>query len=228
MNIDVQSAVDARPNGRRYGVAEPATAGQAGTAALLADADLSGASPELREAVAVAAAARMFAALGVDLAGEHRAATPQRFARAITEMLTPPRFDPTTFENVDGYDDLVVVDAVAFSSLCEHHVLPFMGTATIAYLPGTHIVGLSKLAWVVQHAARQLQVQERMTGQIADWIDEHLHPRGVGVRLRAEHLCMSLRGARARGAITTTTARRGALVDDPERRDEWLRLLAAG
>lgn len=228
MNIDVQSAVDARPNGHSYSVAEPAPAEHGGTAALPVDPDLSAASPEQRQAIAIAAAARMFAALGVDLTGEHRASTPQRFTRAITEMLTPPRFDPTTFENVDGYDDLVVVDAVAFASLCEHHVLPFMGTATIAYLPGTHIVGLSKLAWIVQHTARQLQVQERMTGQIADWIDEQLQPRGVGVRLRAEHLCMSLRGARARGAITTTTARRGALVNDPERRDEWLRLLAAG
>lgn len=142
-------------------------------------------------------------------------------------MLTPPRFNPTTFDNADGYDELVVVEAVPFFSLCEHHVLPFVGTATIAYLPRSRIVGLSKLAWVVQLFARRLQVQERMTGQIADWLVEHLDPAGAGVRLRAEHLCMSLRGARAAGAATTTSARRGVFADDPARRDEWLRLLTA-
>jgi GTP cyclohydrolase I len=227
MRTDVQTAADATPDGTGRSLTESANGARAGAAVVLPDPGVSTAPLEIGDTVAAAAAAEMFSALGVDLNSEHRLATPQRFIRALREMLTPPRFDPTSFENADGYDEFVVVEAVPFFSLCEHHVLPFVGTATIAYLPGTRIVGLSKMAWVVQLFARQLQVQERMTGQIADWIGEHLQPRGVGVRLCAEHLCMSLRGARATGAVTTTTARRGALLDDPERRDEWLRLLAA-
>jgi GTP cyclohydrolase I len=175
---------------------------------------------------AAVAAAELLTALGISLDDEHRRDTPARLARALREMLTPPAFDPTSFDNADGYGELVVVDAVPFFSLCEHHVLPFVGTATIAYLPGERLVGLSKLAWVVQLYARRLQVQERMTDEIATWLNTHLQPRGVGVRLRAEHLCMSLRGARAMGAVTTTSARRGVIADDPARRDEWLQLLA--
>jgi GTP cyclohydrolase IA len=175
---------------------------------------------------AAAAAEALLVALGVSLEGEHRRDTPMRLARALREMLTPPRFDPTLFDNAEGYDELVAVQAVPFFSLCEHHVLPFVGTATIAYVPGQRIVGLSKLAWVVQLFARRLQVQERMTAQIADWLVEQLQPRGVGVRLRAEHLCMSLRGARAIGAITSTSACRGVIAEEPGRRDEWLRLLS--
>jgi GTP cyclohydrolase I len=227
MNAEVETAADAPPNVEGRSILKSSDGVRAGTALALPASDLSTAEIQLQDASAVAAATQMFAALGVDLDREHRLATPQRYIRAMREMLTPPRFDPTSFENADGYDEFVVVEAVPFFSLCEHHVLPFVGTATIAYLPNARIVGLSKMAWVVQLFARQLQVQERMTGQIADWIGEHLQPRGVGVRLRAEHLCMSLRGARAAGAVTTTTARRGALVDDPERRDEWLRFLAA-
>jgi GTP cyclohydrolase I len=175
---------------------------------------------------AAGAAKALLEALGVPLDGEHRRETPARLARALREMLTPPSFEATTFDNAEGYDELVVVEAVPFFSLCEHHVLPFVGTAAIAYLPSTRIVGLSKLAWVVQLHARRLQVQERMTGEIADWLVEQLDPLGVGVRLRAEHLCMSLRGARAAGSVTTTTARRGVLADDPFRQTEWLRLLS--
>lgn len=228
MKANIETAVEAPPNLASRERTEPPDSARAGTAALaMPGADLATTPLEVEDTLAAKAAAQMFAALGVDLDREHRLATPQRFIRALREMLTPPRFDPTTFENADGYDEFVVVEAVPFFSLCEHHVLPFVGTATIAYLPDARIVGLSKMAWVVQLFARQLQVQERMTGQIADWIGEHLQPRGVGVQLRAEHLCMSLRGARATGAVTTTTARRGALLDDPERRDEWLRFLAA-
>ena len=184
-----------------------------------------GSGPE--DEAAACAAAALLTALGVTLDGEHRRGTPARLARALREMLTPPQFDPTTFGNADGYDELVVVEAVPFFSLCEHHVLPFAGTATVAYVPGARIIGLSKLAWSVQLFARRLQVQERMTTQIADWLVENLEPRGVGVRLRAEHMCMSLRGARAAGAVTTTSARRGVIADEPARRDEWLRVLSA-
>ena len=183
------------------------------------------ASTATDEEKAVAAAAALLAALGVALDSEHRRDTPARLARALREMLTPPSFDPTSFDNAQGYDELVVVDRIPFFSLCEHHVLPFIGHATIAYVPDQRIIGLSKLAWVVQLYARRLQTQEAMTQQIADWLNEQVQPRGVGVRLRAEHLCMGLRGARATGAVTSTSASRGVLIDDPARREEWQRHL---
>ncbi|MEV4709599.1 GTP cyclohydrolase I [Actinoplanes sp. NPDC049316] len=175
---------------------------------------------------ATVAAADLLSALGLNMESEHRQDTPARMARALGEMLKPPSFEPTSFDNASGYDELVVVDRIPFFSLCEHHVLPFIGDATIAYVPSTRIVGLSKLAWVVQLYARQLQTQEAMTQQIADWLIEQLQPKGVGVRLRAEHLCMSLRGARAIGAVTSTSTSRGVLADDPARREEWQRRLA--
>jgi GTP cyclohydrolase I len=181
--------------------------------------------PADSDAAGTAAARLLLTSLGVSLEGEHRRDTPARLVRALREMLTPPQFSPTSFENAEGYRELVVVEAVPFFSLCEHHLLPFIGTATVAYLPGERLVGLSKLAWVVETFARSLQVQERMTTQIADWLVENLQPRGVGVRLRAEHLCMSLRGARAAGAVTTTSARRGLIADDPTRQQEWANLL---
>lgn len=176
---------------------------------------------------ATAAAAQLLFALGLDIDSEHRRDTPARMARALGEMLKPPSFEPTSFDNAGGYDELVVVDRIPFFSLCEHHVLPFIGDATIAYAPKNRIVGLSKLAWVVQLYARQLQTQEAMTQQIADWLVEKLEPKGVGVRLRAEHLCMSLRGARAIGAVTSTSTSRGVLSDDPARREEWQRRLSS-
>jgi GTP cyclohydrolase I len=176
---------------------------------------------------ATAAAAQLLDALGLDTDSEHRRDTAARMARALGEMLKPPSFEPTTFDNAGGYDELVVVDRIPFFSLCEHHVLPFIGEATIAYAPKDRIVGLSKLAWVVQLYARRLQTQEAMTQQIADWLVEQLDPKGVGVRLRAEHLCMSLRGARAIGAVTDTTTNRGVLADDPVRREEWQRRLSS-
>ena len=181
--------------------------------------------PVDRDAAGTAAARLLLISLGVSLEGEHRRDTPARLMRALREMLTPPEFNATSFENADGYEELVVVEAVPFFSLCEHHVLPFIGTATVAYIPGERLAGLSKLAWVVEMFARNLQVQERMTTQIADWLVENLQPRGVGVRLRAEHSCMSLRGARAAGAVTTTSARRGVIADDPVRQQEWASLL---
>lgn len=203
------------------------------TPALVVDARSAVAPPQqsadfalLDEEKAVAAAAALLSALGVALDSDHRRGTPARMARALCEMLTPPSFEPTSFDNVQDYDELVVVERIPFFSLCEHHVLPFIGDATIAYLPGQRIVGLSKLAWVVQLHARRLQTQEAMTQQIADWLVDQVKPQGVGVRLRAEHLCMGLRGVRAAGAVTSTSACRGVLVDDPERRREWQHRLA--
>jgi GTP cyclohydrolase I len=139
-------------------------------------------------------------------------------------MLTPPEFDSTTFSNSAGYDELVLVSDIPVHSLCEHHLLPFTGVAHVGYLPGERIVGLSKLARVVDLFARDLQVQERLTQQIADWLEEHLAPRGVGVVLEAEHLCMSLRGVQKPGARTVTSALHGLVREDSRTRQEFLDL----
>src|SRR3954470_1764941 len=137
------------------------------------------------------AAADLLTALGADLSDESLRETPRRMAAAYAEMLTPEPFHATTFPNDGAYDELVIVRDIAFSSLCEHHLLPFTGVAHVAYLPGARIVGLSKLARVVELYAHRLQVQERMTTQIADWLEVELEPQGVGVVVEAEHLCMT-------------------------------------
>jgi GTP cyclohydrolase I len=177
---------------------------------------------------AARAVADLLAALGYPVEGEHRARTPQRVASALAEMLTPSVFLPTTFPNDEGYDELVVARQVPFRSLCEHHLLPFFGVAHIGYLPGARIIGLSKLARVVEHFAAGLQVQERLTQQVADWLQEHLDARGAGVVLEAEHLCMSLRGVRAAGSRTVTSALRGQLRSDARTRSEFLALARQG
>ena len=169
------------------------------------------------------AAAELLAALGAD-DSDHLRETPARVARAYAELLTPAPFNPTTFPNDEGYDELVLVREIPFQSLCAHHLLPFHGTAQVAYLPEARIVGLSKLGRVVDLFARELQVQERLTTQIADWLEDRLEPRGVGVIIEAEHLCMSLRGVQKPGALTVTSALRGALKDDPRTRQEFLAL----
>ena len=161
-------------------------------------------------------------ALGVDLTDESLRDTPRRVASAFSELLTPLPFEPTTFPNDEGYDELVVARSIPFHSLCEHHLLPFHGVAHVAYLPGERIVGLSKLGRVVESFARRLQVQERMTVQIADWVEEFLQPRGVGVVLEAEHLCMSLRGVQKPGTMTVTSALHGLVRDDARTRQEFL------
>ena len=181
-------------------------------------------APRVDRPQAERAVAELLAALGYPVEGEHRAGTPQRVASALAEMLTPSAFLPTTFLNDEGYDELVVARDVPFRSLCEHHLLPFYGCAHVGYLPGARIVGLSKLARVVEHFAAALQVQERLTQQVADWLHAQLGARGVGVVLEAEHLCMSLRGVRARGSRTVTSALRGELRTDARTRDEFLAL----
>jgi GTP cyclohydrolase I len=140
------------------------------------------------------------------------------------ELLTPCPFTATTFPNDGGYDQLVVARDIPFHSLCEHHLLPFVGVAHVAYLPGERIVGLSKLARVVESFARSLQIQERLTTQVADWLQRELAPQGVGVVLEAEHLCMSLRGVQKAGATTVTSALHGTVRDDPRTRQEFLAL----
>jgi GTP cyclohydrolase I len=164
-------------------------------------------------------------ALGQDPDSEHLQRTPRRVALALRELLTPHDVDPTTFPNDEEYDELVLVRDIPFHSLCEHHLLPFVGKAHVAYLPKDRILGLSKLARVVEHFSRSLQVQERMTQQIAGWLEDQLAPRGVGVVLEAEHMCMRLRGVRAPGTVTVTSALRGVLRNDARTRGEFLNLV---
>jgi GTP cyclohydrolase I len=166
----------------------------------------------------------LLTALGQDPTRPGLADTPRRVARAYEELLTSEPFTLTTFPNDEGYDEMVVARSIPFHSLCEHHLLPFSGVAHVAYVPGDRIVGLSKLARVVEHHARGLQVQERMTCQVADTLEEHLAPKGIGVVLDAAHTCMSLRGVSKQGTSTITSALRGLLRDDPRSRGEFLSL----
>jgi GTP cyclohydrolase IA len=174
------------------------------------------------------AVADLLRALGRDPGEPHLAETPRRVADSFAEMLTPREFELTTFANDEGYNELVMARDIPVQSLCEHHLLPFAGVAHIGYLPGDRILGLSKLARVLDLFARDLQVQERLTQQVADWLQDNLAPRGVGVVIEAEHLCMSLRGVRARGARTTTSALHGLLREDPRSRMEFLALTRPG
>jgi GTP cyclohydrolase I len=177
---------------------------------------------------AEAAAAGLLTALGADIRGESLRGTPRRMAEAYAELLTPEPFDLTTFPNDGGYDELVVARSIPFHSLCEHHMLPFIGVAHVGYLPGERIIGLSKLARVVEKFARALQVQERLTKQVGDWLHDQLQPKGVGVVLEAEHLCMSLRGVQKPGARTVTSALHGLIRDDARTRQEFLALAHEG
>ncbi len=145
-------------------------------------------------------------------------------ADAYAELLTPEPFRATTFPNEDGYDELVMVRAIPFHSLCMHHLLPFQGVAHVGYLPGERITGFVMLARGVVLVVRDLQVQEALTKQIAGWLEAELEPKGVGVVLEAEHLCMSLRGVQKTGARTVTSALQGLIRDDPRTRQEFLRI----
>ena len=182
------------------------------------------AEPGIDVEAAAEAVTDLMRALGMDTSDPSLVRTPHRVARAYAELLSPREFGLTTFPNDEGYDELVVARDIPFTSLCEHHLLPFVGTASVGYLPGARILGLSKLARVVELFARRPQVQERMTKQVASWLDQHLRPRGVGVVIRAEHTCMTLRGVQARGATTVTSALLGTLRDDPRTRAEFLGL----
>ncbi len=173
------------------------------------------------------AAADFLRALGLDLDADGLADTPRRMAAAYAELLTPREFNLTTFANEEGYDELVLARDIPIRSMCEHHLLPFIGVAHVGYLPASRILGLSKLARVVELFAHGPQVQERLTKQIADWLDRQLSPRGVGVVIEAEHLCMTLRGVQATGSRTLTSALTGALRQDPRSRVEFLTLTGA-
>src|SRR5215208_6522290 len=170
------------------------------------------------------AAGDLLRALGTDVDSAILEETPRRVADAYAELLTREPFRPTTFPNDDGYDELIVARSIPFHSLCRQHLLPFHGLAHVGYLPGERLIGLSKLGRVVEFFSRDLQIQERLTTQIAGWLQDELQPKGVGVVLEAEHLCMSLRGVQKLGAKTMTSALRGLVRDDARTRQEFLAL----
>ncbi|MFC7937820.1 GTP cyclohydrolase I FolE [Streptomyces sp. NPDC057387] len=182
--------------------------------------DVSG--PDLE--AAERAAREFLAALGIMVDSEGTRDTPARMARGYAELLTARPFRMTTFPNDEGYDELVLARDIPVRSVCQHHMLPFVGKAHVGYLPGARILGLSKLARVVEHFACRPQVQERLTKQTADWLAEQLRPRGVGVVVEAEHTCMTLRGVQATGSKTVTSTMLGTLRDDPASRHEFLAL----
>ncbi|GAA3530625.1 GTP cyclohydrolase I FolE [Amycolatopsis ultiminotia] len=170
------------------------------------------------------AAGEFLRALGISLDSESLQGTPGRMARAYAELFTPRAFDLTTFPNDEGYDELVLARSIPVRSVCEHHLLPFTGVAHVGYLPGDRILGLSKLARVVEHFACRPQVQERLTKQVAGWLSEQLSPKGVGVVIEAEHTCMTLRGVQATGSSTVTSALLGTLRRDARSRQEFFAL----
>jgi GTP cyclohydrolase I len=151
-------------------------------------------------------------------------ATPARMASAYAELFTPRPFLATHFPNDEGYDQMVLAKQIPFRSVCEHHILPFIGVGYVGYLPGERILGLSKLARLVEHFAAAPQMQERLTQQIAVWLNENLKPRGVGVVLEAEHTCMTLRGVQAHDGRVMTSALLGQLRDEPAARAEFFAL----
>lgn len=170
------------------------------------------------------AAADLLTALGVETDADGLDETPRRMARAYAELLEAQPFRFTTFPNREGYDELVLARKIPFRTVCEHHLLPFAGVAHVGYLPDAEILGLSKLARVVEHFAARPQTQERLTKQVADCLDAYLQPHGVGVVIRAEHTCMTLRGVRAVGADTMTSTLLGTLRTDARSRAEFFAL----
>lgn len=154
----------------------------------------------------------LLTALGEDPNREGLRDTPRRVIASLKALTTKTHFNFTTFES-EGMNEMVVQTDIPFFSLCEHHMLPFFGTAAVCYIPNGRIVGLSKLARAVQHCATGLQNQERITTGVAAMLEEHLHPQGVGVVLKARHLCMEMRGVKTHDVYTTTSCMRGALND---------------
>ena len=155
--------------------------------------------------------------------------TPERVARALVFLTRGYEEDPRRVINgalfTEEYSEMIVLKDIDFYSLCEHHILPFFGKAHVAYLPDRHIVGLSKLARLVEVFARRLQVQERMTSQIANTISEQLTPLGVGVVLEAEHLCMRMRGVEKQNSTVVTSAMLGVFRERRETREEFINLI---
>ena len=186
--------------------------------------------PPVSQADAEAAVRTLIEWAGDDPAREGLLDTPARVVRSYRELFAgyevePRQYLERTFEEVGGYNQLVVLKDIRFVSFCEHHMLPVVGVAHVGYLPTDRVVGISKLARVVRGFARRLQIQEKMTSEIANAIDEVLKPQGVGVVIEAEHSCMTLRGVDVPGASLTTSALLGVVRDDHRTREEFLRLV---
>lgn len=162
--------------------------------------------------------------LGDDPGREGLQETPKRYLKFLREFLEPQKFNFTTFENDSG-DDMIVQTGIPFHSLCEHHLAPFFGFASVAYIPKKRIVGLSKLARCVDHFARRFQNQERITFQIAEELTRHLDPGGVAVTLTARHFCMEMRGIKKPGTTTTTSRMTGAFFENVSTRAEFYSLI---
>ena len=185
-----------------------------------------------REA-AEAAVRTLIAWAGDDPDREGLIDTPVRVARSYSELFSgydedPRQFLERTFEEVGGYDDMIVLTNIRLVSVCEHHMLPVVGHVHVGYLPRNRVVGISKLARVVQGFGRRLQIQEKLTAEIARAIQEVLNPHGVGVVIKAEHSCMTLRGVNTPGSSLTTSKLLGVIRDDPRSRDEFLRIAQGG
>jgi GTP cyclohydrolase I len=187
---------------------------------------------ELDEEALMQAVEQMLSAFGEDPSREGLRRTPGRVARMYSELLAGYRVDPITMVN-DAlfdvkYDEMVIVRDIEFYSLCEHHMLPFIGKAHVAYLPRERVVGLSKIPRIVDMFAKRLQVQERMTRQIADFIEELLHPLGVAVVVEGLHLCATMRGVKKHGARMTTSTMLGAFRKSQATREEFLSNISRG
>ena len=185
------------------------------------------------EAEAEAAIRTLIRWAGDDPAREGLVDTPARVARSYREMFAGYEVDPRaylerTFEEVGGYDQLIVLKDIRFVSFCEHHMLPVIGRAQVGYLPTDRVVGISKLARVVRGFARRLQIQEKLTAEVAHAIQDVLKPQGVGVLIEAEHSCMTIRGVNSPGSSLTTSSLLGVVRDDPRTREEFLRLARGG
>ena len=164
---------------------------------------------------------RVLQYFGEDVEREGLKETPKRYIKFLKEFLNPPEWNCTTFEG-EGYDEMIIQTGIPFHSLCEHHIAPFFGYGTIAYIPNKRIVGLSKLARTLETFARQLQNQERITTQVAEFLMEKLEPRGVAVQLTAKHMCMEMRGVKKHNTWTTTTKLTGRFKEDNSVRMEFL------
>ncbi len=192
-----------------------------------------GVDPRPSREEAEAAVRTLIAYIGDDPAREGVLDTPKRVVGAYEELYRGYRECPAevldrTFSETGAYDDLVLVRDISFNSACEHHMMPFTGRAHVAYMPVDRVVGLSKLARLVDVYGRRLQTQEHLNAQIATAIEEILKPRGVAVMLEAEHTCMSLRGVEKPGALTVTTQFRGLFREDPNEQLRFLTLVRAG
>ncbi|HSW78118.1 MAG TPA: GTP cyclohydrolase I FolE [Candidatus Chromulinivoraceae bacterium] len=163
-------------------------------------------------------------AIGEDIEREGLVDTPKRYTKFLREFLEKKEFNVTTFEN-EGYDEMIIQTGIPFYSMCEHHMVPFFGEATIAYIPDEKIVGLSKLSRILTHFSKNLQNQERITKQVAEFLDERLQPKGVAVSLTARHMCMEMRGVEKVGIYTTTSHVSGTFRNNMRTKNEFLSYL---